>query len=1161
VRNVLNRGLPAFLSAVLLAAGVLSIHPSVAEGPVVLADASAAQQIVAWGDNTQGALANSTIVAATARRTPVQGLPSAVALAAGDATSFAADANGRLYAWGADNDNAMPFPHTADAFRSPVLVSEITDVRGVAAAFGQAGAAITNSGALYTWGHFRGDGEEAYDYHPYQVPLLPPVQAAAGNAHGWMVLGTDGSVWTWGANESGQLGDGTTTARYLPLPVAGLPPIVAIAAGAQFDAALASDGSVWTWGNNEAGQLGQGSTSSASQGSVPAQVPDLAAVTQLAAGYSSTIVLKSDHTVYGWGCGGLGTFQGSCGGSTCAVATPMHLPFDGATAIAAGGVTAVTMSDGTVETSGGGALSGAGTQCPFNDPTRCQYGYEGTAAAPIEVAGLKSPSLLSVGDDHVLAVADVVGLPGAAPQPNAVYEHLEPTDMHNGAFTLSWDSPVPQENVNVVISGYTIVLSGHYTRTDGSLSTYDPITVGPNVHSHTFHVPNGTLILAAAVTPLSATATFGGSYDSFYVGYPRPPAGVTVERVAPHQLKLSWPAADDNGTPLTQYDVYEDVPHAGTVSHVAATEPGTTSVVLTDGQSSPGGQTPPGTCSVNTNFSVFATNQYGRSKVSPASDVLAAVCEPSAPTNVTAAGGDGRATVNWKAPYDGDSAISGYKVYVDGVYSLAAGAAARSGTVTGLSNGHYVTVTVVAVNAIGPSQPSTSATAAVFPPLPSAAVNVRATASSSDTVVVSWDAPTDHPERVHDYSVQLAGSSQALATAMDGDTSTSVSGLNSNTSYRFVVTSHDLYGRSGPVSSPSNAVSPMGTAPAEPAPVGRFHSVAPTVVYTTGGHPLLAGTDRNVIIKALPTSASAAVLTAHAAGSTATGTLRIASPRAVHPADYLAFVRGQRTSGDVTVPLEARTAAGGMVRIHLSSGQANVSLDLVGYVTPDTSGDTYLPLAPAMAYTTGSQAMSTTDREVTLSGLPPGAEAARVAVHVITPTATGNLRLSAPGTAPAVSTLNYTAKATAVGEATVGVIDGKVRLHFSAGQARVSLDLLGYYAPTPSGSGFHPSIHLASAKTGSQPLVHGADRELVLAGVPAGSETATVSVTVTGASATGELRLSAAGTQPPTSSVTYAAGRASIGEAVVRVVNGRIRLHLSAGKASVNLDLVGYSKP
>jgi alpha-tubulin suppressor-like RCC1 family protein len=83
---------------------------------------------------------------------------------------------------------------------------------------------------------------------------------AAGYKHTTVVRTTDGTVWSWGANSSGQLGDGTLTDRETPVQVEGLAGIVAVASGAHHTLALASDGSVWSWGDDEFGQLGDTST-------------------------------------------------------------------------------------------------------------------------------------------------------------------------------------------------------------------------------------------------------------------------------------------------------------------------------------------------------------------------------------------------------------------------------------------------------------------------------------------------------------------------------------------------------------------------------------------------------------------------------------------------------------------------------------------------------------------------------------------------------------------------------------------------------------------------------------------------------------------------------------------------------------------------------------
>src|SRR5687768_12786734 len=68
---------------------------------------------------------------------------------------------------------------------------------------------------------------------------------------------------SWGSNQFGQLGNGTTTNGHVPAAVrmdgalAGKT-IVAMAGGKFHSLALASDGTVYAWGYNATGELGNG---------------------------------------------------------------------------------------------------------------------------------------------------------------------------------------------------------------------------------------------------------------------------------------------------------------------------------------------------------------------------------------------------------------------------------------------------------------------------------------------------------------------------------------------------------------------------------------------------------------------------------------------------------------------------------------------------------------------------------------------------------------------------------------------------------------------------------------------------------------------------------------------------------------------------------------
>jgi alpha-tubulin suppressor-like RCC1 family protein len=71
---------------------------------------------------------------------------------------------------------------------------------------------------------------------------------------------TDGSLWCWGNNSTGQLADGTTTHRYAPTRIGAATTWTSDYAPGYHVCAARGDDSLWCWGNNANGQLGDGTT-------------------------------------------------------------------------------------------------------------------------------------------------------------------------------------------------------------------------------------------------------------------------------------------------------------------------------------------------------------------------------------------------------------------------------------------------------------------------------------------------------------------------------------------------------------------------------------------------------------------------------------------------------------------------------------------------------------------------------------------------------------------------------------------------------------------------------------------------------------------------------------------------------------------------------------
>ncbi len=141
------------------------------------------------------------------------------------------------------------------------------------------------------------------------VAATPGVSAtgptmAIGDHHS-VVIRTDGTVWTWGLNRSGQLGVptnyGTDIIATSPAPVPGLTTAVAVAAGADFTVVLLADGTVRTFGANQAGQLGTTPAGPEQSRSIPQQPSALTGVVAIAAGQAFTVAVTDDGAVWGFG--------------------------------------------------------------------------------------------------------------------------------------------------------------------------------------------------------------------------------------------------------------------------------------------------------------------------------------------------------------------------------------------------------------------------------------------------------------------------------------------------------------------------------------------------------------------------------------------------------------------------------------------------------------------------------------------------------------------------------------------------------------------------------------------------------------------------------------------------------------------------------------------
>jgi alpha-tubulin suppressor-like RCC1 family protein len=227
----------------------------------------------AWGSNNDGRL--GTPSTGLPQKTPIQvpGVSGAVAIAAGDNFALALLGNGTVLAWGSNSFGQLGAGHLfTGAFPTPTTVekavgsttSTLTDVVAIAAGAGHA-LALCSNGEVYSWGKDYtgqlGDGQASTSITPgnfaRKIPNVSSVVAIAAGAEHSFLVRSNGSVLAFGAGMGGRLGTGTTLpSNATPAPVLGVSGVVAAAGGFEHSLFLTASGAVYGCGKNSNSRLG-----------------------------------------------------------------------------------------------------------------------------------------------------------------------------------------------------------------------------------------------------------------------------------------------------------------------------------------------------------------------------------------------------------------------------------------------------------------------------------------------------------------------------------------------------------------------------------------------------------------------------------------------------------------------------------------------------------------------------------------------------------------------------------------------------------------------------------------------------------------------------------------------------------------------------------------
>jgi alpha-tubulin suppressor-like RCC1 family protein len=286
-----------------------------------------------WGKNSSGQLGDGST---TDRFTPTQISAAGTTwtdVACGSAHSVARKSDGTVWTWGDNSQTQLGIGPSSDRL-FPIQVGSVNTWTGVACGSFHTLARRSN-GSLWTWGDNAqgqlGDNSLSDRSGPVQVgTALDWTEISGGSQHS-IGRRAGGSIWTWGANAFGQIGDGTSvTRRLIPTRVGLASDWANVSAGFLFNLARKTNGTLYAWGNNDSGQLGNDTRTGSN---VPVQVGTDTDWISLRCGAAFATAVKSNDMMWAWGDNSAGQLGD---GSTADRLTPVSILAGPWSSIAAG---------------------------------------------------------------------------------------------------------------------------------------------------------------------------------------------------------------------------------------------------------------------------------------------------------------------------------------------------------------------------------------------------------------------------------------------------------------------------------------------------------------------------------------------------------------------------------------------------------------------------------------------------------------------------------------------------------------------------------------------------------------------------------------------------------------------------------------------------------
>ncbi|XP_065221289.1 probable E3 ubiquitin-protein ligase HERC4 isoform X2 [Planococcus citri] len=241
-------------------------------------------------------------------------------IACGEHHSIAVNEWGQVFSWGSNLHGQLGFSDNLGGFQpEPKIIKTLATKNVVQVSCGYKHClALTNDGTLYSWG-LNDNGQLGLGLSIKNVGLVsqpnvvkalngvPIAFIACGGYHSFAISKT-GVVYGWGKNSFGQLGLNNLKNHNVPSQLRTLRSVKIkyISCGEDFSVFLTQDGGVFTCGAGMYGQLGHGAFTNEV---LPRKVVELmgSTVTQISCGRRHTLtMIPSRGRVYAFGLGGVG---------------------------------------------------------------------------------------------------------------------------------------------------------------------------------------------------------------------------------------------------------------------------------------------------------------------------------------------------------------------------------------------------------------------------------------------------------------------------------------------------------------------------------------------------------------------------------------------------------------------------------------------------------------------------------------------------------------------------------------------------------------------------------------------------------------------------------------------------------------------------------------